>query len=103
MIIDENIVGLFAQSSAGHDKGKIFLILSDEKEFVYIADGKSRTIEKPKRKNRKHLLLIKNEAKISGEMKALREKLLRNEPIRNEEVKYAIKKYSKKKYPKPTL
>lgn len=43
-------------SLAGHDKGKLFAILEVENEnFVLIADGRHRKIQKPKKKKIKHL------------------------------------------------
>lgn len=47
--------GCPARSLAGHDKGQYFIILADEGEYVTIADGKTRTLAKPKRKNKKHV------------------------------------------------
>lgn len=47
---------------AGREKGEIFLILKSEDEYAYIINGKTRTIENPKKKNKKHLhLLCKSE------------------------------------------
>ena len=40
--------GNLAKSLAGHDKGKIYMIIREEKELVYLADGKNRTIERTK-------------------------------------------------------
>ena len=54
------MTGIIVRSKAGHDKGQLFVIsgVSDENDgCVYIADGKSRRIEKPKRKKLKHLEL----------------------------------------------
>jgi ribosomal protein L14E/L6E/L27E len=46
-------------STAGRDKGKVFLVLELlEKGFFLLADGKSRTVAKPKRKKQKHLSLL---------------------------------------------
>ncbi|MCL2719438.1 MAG: KOW domain-containing RNA-binding protein [Lachnospiraceae bacterium] len=84
--MNENLIGLFAESRAGHDKGKVFIIVSAEAEYAGIADGKSRIIENPKQKNIKHLSIIKKET-------PLREKLLANNPVSNEEIKYALKCY----------
>lgn len=75
--------GTFAISRAGHDAGQIFLILEERKEEVLIADGRTRTVEKPKRKKKKHLMPIK---KTDSE---LIEKC-REKSIRNEEIKKAI-------------
>lgn len=57
--MDENIVGMLATSKAGHDKDSVYVIIREEGEYIYAADGRSKTVEKPKRKNRKHVQLIK--------------------------------------------
>ena len=41
-------------STAGREKGQMFYVLETDGKYVLLADGKGRTIEKPKRKNRKH-------------------------------------------------
>ena len=53
------MVGYFAYSIAGHDKDKIYLIIKEETDYVWLADGDTRTLEKPKCKNKKHIQLIK--------------------------------------------
>jgi len=45
----------FVLSLAGKDKGKIFLVIKSDNDYVYIADGKRRKVDKPKRKNKKHV------------------------------------------------
>lgn len=57
--MQESLVGLLATSKAGHDKDSVYVIVKEEGEYVCIANGAGRTVEKPKRKNRKHLQLIK--------------------------------------------
>ena len=47
--------GCPARSLAGHDKGQYFIILSDDGEYVDLADGACRTAAKPKRKKKKHI------------------------------------------------
>ena len=42
------------KSAAGRDKGKFFFVLETEGEFLLLADGKTRKLESPKRKKRKH-------------------------------------------------
>ncbi len=42
-------------STAGHDKGSLFLVIGVEENFVFLVDGKNRTLEHPKRKNKKHV------------------------------------------------
>lgn len=57
--MEDRITGLLATSKAGHDKDSVYVIIKEEDEYVYIADGEGRTVEKPKRKNKKHIQLIK--------------------------------------------
>ncbi|MCI8302037.1 MAG: hypothetical protein HFF68_04670 [Oscillospiraceae bacterium] len=42
------------KSAAGRDKGKLFFVLEAEEDFLLLADGKTRKLESPKRKKRKH-------------------------------------------------
>lgn len=55
-------VGAVVTATAGREKGEIFLISNEIGEYAYLINGKSRTIENPKKKNKKHLhLLCKSE------------------------------------------
>ncbi len=47
--------GMFAKAKAGHDKNCIYVIISVNDEYVYLADGDARPVCRPKRKNRKHI------------------------------------------------
>lgn len=47
--------GMFAKAKAGHDKNCIYVIISVNDEYVYLADGDVRPVCRPKRKNRKHI------------------------------------------------
>ena len=42
-------------STAGRDEGTLFYVVNTEENFVFIADGKHRKIENPKRKKLKHV------------------------------------------------
>ena len=57
MIIE--MTGMLASSKAGHDKNTVYVIIKEETEYVYLVDGKTRTIEKPKKKNKRHIQIIK--------------------------------------------
>lgn len=57
--MEENIVGMLATSKAGHDKDSVYVIIREDGEYIYVADGHSRTTDRPKRKNKKHIQLIK--------------------------------------------
>ena len=47
--------GLIALSLAGHDKNNIMVVLDANEKEALVCDGKSRKLEKPKRKNIIHL------------------------------------------------
>lgn len=53
------MTGMLAASRAGRDKGSLYVIIEETEEYVYLADGQSRTTDRPKRKNRKHIQIIK--------------------------------------------
>lgn len=57
--MDTNLAGMLARSKAGHDKNDIYVILREDDAYVYLVDGKIRTIERPKKKNKKHIQIIK--------------------------------------------
>lgn len=53
------MIGQFAVSLSGRDKGRAFLIVGiPEENFVLCCDGKLRKLEKPKRKKLKHIKLL---------------------------------------------
>ena len=47
--------GMFAKSLAGHDAGKLYIVTDVEEAFVMLADGRLRSCERPKKKNRLHI------------------------------------------------
>lgn len=51
--------GMLAKSLAGHDKDKVYVILSLDDAYVYLVDGELRTLDKPKKKKQKHVQLIR--------------------------------------------
>ena len=51
-----NVVkGSVVKALAGRDQGRFFVAVAAEDRCVYIADGKERRLENPKRKNVKHI------------------------------------------------
>ena len=53
------MIGFLASSKAGHDKDKVYVVIKEDKEYVWLADGKTKTIAQPKKKRKKHIQLIK--------------------------------------------
>ncbi len=60
-------------SIAGHDKGTLMCVVGIEEDKLLLADGRRRKVQKPKRKQFKHIVFIEKAAH-SGPMtnKALR-------------------------------
>jgi ribosomal protein L14E/L6E/L27E len=56
--MDRYEIGMLAKSKAGHDKGHVYVIFDVDDAYVYLVDGVIRTIEKPKKKKKKHVQLI---------------------------------------------
>lgn len=76
------MIGMLAVSRAGHDKGDTYVIIGEENEYVYLADGRIRGVERPKKKNKKHIQVIR--------------KICLDRPedgYKDLEIKRAIKKY----------
>ena len=81
--------GQIVYSKSGHDKGKIFIILSVEGEYVYLADGKCLSLEKPKRKKIKHI----QPTKFVSEF--LKEKLIEKSYLLNADIVKVLREYNK--------
>lgn len=80
------ITGKVARSTAGHDKGSIYLIIKEETDFCYVADGRLKTLQNPKKKNRRHLQVYTQTD--TGEIgRRLRDK----EKVRDHEIKHFLK------------
>ena len=57
--------GMLARSKAGHDRGKVYVIINVDDAYVYLADGRIRTLDKLKKKKKKHVQLILREYDIT--------------------------------------
>ncbi|HPU67587.1 MAG TPA: KOW domain-containing RNA-binding protein [Clostridiales bacterium] len=51
----ELTLGCIVRSKAGRDKGKFLVVTAIEDNAVLLCDGKERPLERPKRKNIKHI------------------------------------------------
>ncbi len=70
----EPLIGLIVYAAAGRDKGRYFAVVGEEGTRVLIADGKSRKLQSPKKKNIIHLRLTGQKAELEG----MTDKKLRN-------------------------
>lgn len=82
--------GQMALSDAGHDRGKLYVILEVQGESVLVADGLNKTVEKPKKKNIRHVRRMNYidpeiNARLNGEC-----------PLNNEDILKAIQLFEAK-------
>ena len=73
--------GSIVKSMAGHDSGRFYVVVKLEGGFAYIADGKVRKLESPKKKRLKHLAPTKAEVDT-------------NETATNNKLKIALSDYN---------
>ena len=68
-------------STAGHDQGEMFYVVSTDDQFLYLANGKDRTLDKPKRKKRRHVQkVLRSETRVA-------EKISRGDKVLNSELR----------------
>ena len=71
------------KSTAGRDQGSLYYVIMVDGEYLMLANGKDRTLERPKRKKCKHVaMVLRSEtrvaAKILGGDKVLNSELRRD-------------------------
>ena len=75
------IISDVVTSTAGRDEGKLFYVIDCDEVFLKLANGKDRTLEKPKLKKRKHArLVLRSETRVA-------EKLRRGDKVLNSELR----------------
>lgn len=58
-------------STAGRDQGQWFYVIDEDPIYLTLANGKDRTLEKPKRKKRKHTQkVLRSETRVAGKLRA---------------------------------
>ena len=85
------MIGQFVTSKAGHDKGELYVVVAEEGDFVFLCDGRLKTIGNPKRKRYKHIQPIS--CTVGEELVTA----IRCDKVTNEQIKYAIKQYRQNK------
>ena len=68
-------------STAGRDRGEWFYVINEDQTFLFLANGKDRALDKPKRKKRKHVQkVLRSETRVA-------EKLRRGDKVLNGELR----------------
>ncbi len=50
---------MLATSKAGHDKKQVYVVVNEDENYFYLANGTTKLMSKPKKKKKIHLQLIK--------------------------------------------
>ena len=57
------------RSKAGRDKDTLMYVVGVDNDYLLLADGKGRTLEKPKRKKRKHVdKVLRSETRVAAKL-----------------------------------
>ena len=68
-------------STAGHDRGKLFYVIGEDSVYLLLANGKDRTLDKPKRKKRRHVQkVLRSETRVAA-------KILSGDKVLNSELR----------------
>ena len=90
------MLGKFATSKAGHDKDRLYLIVGEEGECVYLCDGRLRGVEHLKKKKKKHIQII-----LSSATDTLVQKIKQRTPGEdgsvNEQIRLRLEEYLRNK------
>lgn len=80
-------LGQIVKSCAGRDKDELFLIIEINNDFLFLVDGKSRRLESPKKKKKKHVQITHM---ISEEISV---KLNNGDKITNTDIRNSLKDF----------
>ena len=87
-IPDINISDLVV-STAGRDQGSLFYCVGGDERYVMLVNGKDRTLEKPKRKSRRHVQkVLRSETRVA-------EKMLLGDKVLNSELRKDLAFYAR--------
>ena len=68
-------------STAGRDQGRLYYVISTDELFLMLVNGKDRTLDKPKRKKRRHVQkVLRSETRVAA-------KLLSGDKVLNSELR----------------
>ena len=73
------IISDVVMTTAGRDQGKLFYVIGTDPVYLMLVNGKDRTLDKPKRKKRKHVQkVLRPETRVAGKI-ASGDKVLNSE------------------------
>lgn len=83
-MMNEFKIGSFVVATAGHNSDQCYVIFLMDSEYVYLVDGRIRTIDRPKKKKKIHVRML------DLFDQTLTDKVI-DKTVKNEEIKRAIK------------
>ena len=58
-------------TTAGRDAGQWFYVIAEDPIYLFLANGKDRTLDKPKRKKRKHVQkVLRSETRVAEKIRS---------------------------------
>lgn len=76
--------GSIVRSTAGRDKGGLFIVMSADDVYVYLADGDMRKTDRPKKKKLKHIQASEKSSEF------IHNKLTAGQKVTNAELRKAL-------------
>lgn len=65
--MNEIKIGDYVESLRGRDTNNVYIVKHVDGDYVYLVDGKGKTVDKPKKKKIKHVKLLNQNCKILAE------------------------------------
>ena len=76
-------------STAGRDQGSLYYVISTDEMFLMLVNGKDRTLDKPKRKKRRHVQkVLRSETRVAA-------KLVSGDKVLNSELRRDLAYFSR--------
>ena len=80
-VIPDIMISDLVVSTAGRDQGSLYYCVGAEGRYVMLVNGKDRTLDKPKRKSRRHVQkVLRSETRVA-------EKLRQGDKVLNSELR----------------
>ena len=80
-------IGSIVISKAGRDCGEWFVVLAAENGYAFLADGRKRKVDKPKKKKIKHIQMTNSVSEL------IRDRLQGGGQVENFEIRNALSEF----------
>ena len=88
-VISDISVSDLVLSTAGRDRGALYYCVGADERYVMLVNGKDRTLDKPKRKSRRHVQkVLRSETRVA-------EKILLGDKVLNSELRKDLAFYAR--------